>query len=583
MSNDVSLLHYFTISLDHFTISPSSGIHPISFFPAAMGRKPAQKDGQPLAKAFAKGAAAKQKAPAAKTAPKTNSRQDQASLKVLPVVPEFGDTASKEASGSAPHQAVPPAKRKEFAEGSKDSFGQALAAGASDEGHLEPHKRLCLESAAQTAEKAVIEDLVRAQLDKANQEHQSTGLEVDTGAEGTISKSSSTALGAVGAELGNNDEVRAAVAATEPSKGSNEKCPDVKPEVKPSSPPQEGKSKNPLLEETQSAALAEAKNAGEEAQAAPVEKKDEDPASSAPLEPTAEKDDALSSAVKGEGADDGQRQDQGGDLPSLSSSALPPSGGSVANESSKHGDAGDSSALQQQGEEDVTMDPPPEEAQSAALPDRKNAGEEAQTATVEKKDDDPASLAPREPMAGKGGSVANASPKQDDAGDSLALQQQGAEDATMDPPPEEAQSAAVGDFVDIAECYRERILQELLEMTDESRRKELEWADMHPDLHEYNASLKERGLQELSFEGGRYKGGFGSNASVPLSGFMAWLWEKEQREKGDDSDEDHEAEAGSGSDAESITALIESEMSKMEFDKSEGHFAAALLSIFTIH
>jgi len=298
MSNDVSLLHYFTISLDHFTISPSSGIHPISFFPAAMGRKPAQKDGQPLAKAFAKGAAAKQKAPAAKTAPKTNSRQDQASLKVLPVVPEFGDTASKEASGSAPHQAVPPAKRKEFAEGSKDSFGQALAAGASDEGHLEPHKRLCLESAAQTAEKAVIEDLVRAQLDKANQEHQSTGLEVDTGAEGTISKSSSTALGAVGAELGNNDEVRAAVAATEPSKGSNEKCPDVKPEVKPSSPPQEGKSKNPLLEETQSAALAEAKNAGEEAQAATVEKKDEDPASSAPLEPTAEKDDALSSAVK---------------------------------------------------------------------------------------------------------------------------------------------------------------------------------------------------------------------------------------------------------------------------------------------
>ena len=507
MSNDVSLLHYFTISLDHFTISPSSGIHPISFFPAAMGRKPAQKDGQPLAKAFAKGAAAKQKAPAAKTAPKTNSRQDQASLKVLPVVPEFGDTASKEASGSAPHQAVPPAKRKEFAEGSKDSFGQALAAGASDEGPLEPHKRLCLESAAQTAEKAVIEDLVRAQLDKANQEHQSTGLEVDTGAEGTISKSSSTALGAVGAELGNNDEVRAAVAATEPSKGSNEKCPDVKPEVKPSSPPQEGKSKNPLLEETQSAALAEAKNAGEEAQAATVEKKDEDPASSAPLEPTAEKDDALSSAVKGEGADDGQRQDQGGDLPSLSSSALPPSGGSVANESSKHGDAGDSSALQQQG----------------------------------------------------------------------------AEDATMDPPPEEAQSAAVGDFVDIAECYRERILQELLEMTDESRRKELEWADMHPDLHEYNASLKERGLQELSFEGGRYKGGFGSNASVPLSGFMAWLWEKEQREKGDDSDEDHEAEAGSGSDAESITALIESEMSKMEFDKSEGHFAAALLSIFTIH
>ena len=64
---------------------------------------------------------------------------------------------------------------------------------------------------------------------------------------------------------------------------------------------------------------------------------------------------------------------------------------------------------------------------------------------------------------------------------------------------------------------------------------------------------------------------------------MAWPWEKEQREKGDDSDEDHEAEAGSGSDAESITALIESEMSKMEFDKSEGHFAAALLSIFTIH
>ena len=176
--------------------------------------------------------------------------------------------------------------------------------------------------------------------------------------------------------------------------------------------------------------------------------------------------------------------------------------------------------------------------------------------------------------------MANESSKQDDAGLS-ALQLQGEGAVTMDPPPEETQSAAVGDVLETAECYRERILQELLEMTDESRRRELEWADMHPDLHEYNTSLKERGLQEVSFEGGRYKGGFGSNASVPLSGFMAWLWEKEQREKGDNSDEDHEA--GSGSDAESLTALIESEMSKMEFDKSEGYSAAALLSIFTIH
>ena len=443
-----------------------------------MGRKPAQKDGQPLATAFAKGAAAKPKAPKSgsgpKTAPKTKPVQNQEeALKVLPVVPEFGDAASKtqpKASSSALHQAVPPAKRKEFAEGSKESFGQALAAGASDEGHLEPHeaKRLCLESAARKSEKAVVEDLARAQADSANQEHQGTGLEMDTGAEGTMSKSSPTVLG--GAELGNNeDEVRAAVSATEPSKGSNEKCPDVKPEVKPSSPPQEGKSKDPLLEETQSAAAAlpEAKNAVEEAQATTVEKKDEDPASSAPLEPMAEKEDALSLAVKGEGADDS----------SLSSSALP-SGGSVANESSKQDDAG-FSALLQQGEGDATKDPPPEEIQSAALPEATSAGEEAQAATVEKKDEDPASSAPLERMAEKedalssavkgegaddgqrqdqgggdlsslsfssalpsGGGVANESSKQDDAGLS-ALQLQGEGDATMDPPPEETQSAAL--------------------------------------------------------------------------------------------------------------------------------------------
>eukprot|EP00435_Cladocopium_sp_Y103_P065615 s158_g27.t1 len=574
-----------------------------------MPRKKAdQNNDQCLAVAFAKGASvpkapkagpfgpkAKAKVHAAKSKPKSNPS-------VLPPVPKFCSKAESKASSSstAPYQAVPPAKRKEFAEGSKECFEKAL----SDEGQVESNgaKRLCLEAAIQESEKAVAEDLARAQSDQANQEHQGTGFDMDTGAGG--------------AELGNND----AVAAAEPLKGSNQKdddksmgetqqsvpatgsAPEVKQcEVKPSEgedstgPSQEVKCKEDAKDVTK------------------------DPsASAAPIEPLAEKEDAHSSALKGESAGDDR-----GDL-----AATLPTGENAANEMPKKDDVALSAWPQGKQEEDakdVTMEPPPAETEdeqsSGSLSAEKPAVEPL---AAEKKDQDPvrvrvmiavilvrslrrrqtqrkdpsASAAPIEPLAEKedahssalkgesagddreGGDLASALPPRENVANEMprddAEQGNGGFPANDDGASAVAlagtEPVPVDDLVSAADRYREEILQQLLEMSDESRKRELELADMHPDLHEYNTVLKERGLQELNFEGGLYMGGSGVNAAVPLSEFMTWVWEKEQCEKDDDYDE-----AGSGSEAESITALIEKEMNNIE--NGEGHSAAALLSL----
>ena len=106
--------------------------------------------------------------------------------------------------------------------------------------------------------------------------------------------------------------------------------------------------------------------------------------------------------------------------------------------------------------------------------------------------------------------------------------------------------------------YKEQILQEFLEMSDSERRSKIEWADMHEDLHEYNQFLKERGLPVVSF-GHEVQTGATVNACVPLSGFFAWLWEKDHENENSGDDRGSE---------ESITDTLERYMDKMV----EGHF-----------
>ena len=111
------------------------------------------------------------------------------------------------------------------------------------------------------------------------------------------------------------------------------------------------------------------------------------------------------------------------------------------------------------------------------------------------------------------------------------------------------------------EDYKAKILQELLEMSDVERRSKIEKADMHEDLHEYNQFLKERGLPEVSFAY-EVQTAAGVGACVPLSGFFAWLWEKEHENEKDGDD--------CGSEG-SLTEMIEKEMDKMQ--GMEGLFA----------
>ena len=112
-------------------------------------------------------------------------------------------------------------------------------------------------------------------------------------------------------------------------------------------------------------------------------------------------------------------------------------------------------------------------------------------------------------------------------------------------------SAENPELSQVEEDYKGEILQELLEMSESERRSKIEWADMHEDLYEYNQFLKEQGLSAVSF-GLEIQRSAGLNSCVPLSGFMAWLWERNLQETENDC----------GSEG-SLTDALEKELEKV--------------------
>ena len=553
------------------------------------------------AKAQAKGKAAKAKAvPSPKTTPKAVAKSQHKNMKVL----DAKAKAELKAGTAVPHQPVPPAKRKELTDASNNSFDEAVALGTNANMMDESHeaKRFCLEKATMEAENAVVDDMLWSQLERAKEEHAALDIEMDTG---TMSNSSSTTL-VLGAEIGKEtndaatsappqrEEIAAAPAEALPQGGQ-----EVSAEPLPADPAPVGLVEPAAETESVSAPAPSASN-------------DVDAGNSSALPAAAEPSGVSSSTAGADVAMDPSSTEQTEHVQAVPEPlpADPASVGLVepvaetesvsapAPSASNDVDAGNSSALPAAAEPsgvssstagaDVAMDlsstehvqavPEPLPADPAPVGLVEPAAEtESVSATAPSASNDvdagnssalPAAAEPSPVVSS--GTTATATGLSDSANDEVQSSFSALAEAHV--------AALSSDFNDAggklknedsaesAECYRERLLQELLEMTDDSRRIKLEWADMHPALHEYNAILKEKGLREVSFSGGRYMGGFGINASVPLSEFMAWLWEKEHDEK------DNE-QAGSGSEAEHEEPDgLEDELGKLmdTFNSNEG-------------
>ena len=109
------------------------------------------------------------------------------------------------------------------------------------------------------------------------------------------------------------------------------------------------------------------------------------------------------------------------------------------------------------------------------------------------------------------------------------------------------------------ENQREVLLQQLLEMNESDRVSQLQKAEIHPDLTQFNEELKERSLPQFWFGHECQRGQGALDACGPLSDFLAWLWAKDQKED--------QSCWGDGSSV-SLTELVERQMD-MENEKSQ--------------
>ena len=553
----------------------SVSIHISAFNVRAMGRKAKAAPEQSISAAFAKTAAAVKKA---KAKPSVAGKAKADSVKAASI--DF-KASTKNGSTSSGGEKLTPAKRKEYKDASKECFAEALGAKSAQGEGQDASKRQCLKSAVSEVERKVVADVIQSTMEKSNELH--PGNAVDFSGLGSSTNDANPAQAApepcafeqVGAPVGAGDDDE------NPGKEKEkEDCPEAKT-VAGDDPAAAANVATVHLADVSASKQCDMPS-GEAAEQAE------------PMLPHG-------------------NQDESAVVPSVAATAVFASAASDAPAHCQDGGVPDQLDVKpEDADADVPMDAaskpseldhlPPNEAENQRKEKEKEDCPEAKTVAG----DDPAAAAnvatvhladvsaskqcdmpsgeaaeQAEPMLPHGNqdesavvpSVAATAVFASAASDAPAHCQDGGvpdqldvkpEDADADVPmdaaskPSDLDHAACGnlsaenpELSQVEEDYKGEILQELLEMSESERRSKIEWADMHEDLYEYNQFLKEQGLSAVSF-GLEIQRSAGLNSCVPLSGFMAWLWERNLQETENDC----------GSEG-SLTDALEKELEKV--------------------